>query len=328
MIFESTEIFSEDKTHPHCHAPVIQELPNGELMALWYAGKSEANVTVGLKASWKPLSGGQWSIPQLVHKTPNLADGNAIIVWYNNELYLFYDVIYSGLFPWCQTRLFLKKSRDYGRTWSESIPILHDQPKGLVVRNKALVIGNRIIIPVGNEHVWHTWSNCIITENGENYQLSQDIRIPKGRNEQPTIVLLQDKSILAYLRTHSYIYQAKSQDLGETWNPPVATSLPCPGSALDMTNTSQGEIILAWNNSPRMGQGFAVNRRALHVGYSPDEGKTWAIIREIVRDDQTGHFAYPTIIQGSDGLFHLIYNDRRRKMIYVKFDLDWLKNAK
>ena len=56
MMFEKTSIFEFDRSHPECHCSVIQELSNGELMSVWYAGKKEAHKSVGLKASWKKLN--------------------------------------------------------------------------------------------------------------------------------------------------------------------------------------------------------------------------------------------------------------------------------
>jgi len=96
MLFERTFIFDADATHPSCHCSVVSELPNGELMAVWYAGKGEAHKSVAIKASWKPIAGGNWSAPVVIHKTPGRADGNAVITWYGGELYLFF-VLFTGL---------------------------------------------------------------------------------------------------------------------------------------------------------------------------------------------------------------------------------------
>ncbi len=324
MLFDQTFIFDRDVTHPSCHASVIQELPNKELMAVWYAGKAEAHKTVGLKASWKSLAGGTWSPPLLIHKTPGKADGNAVITWYQDALYLFFDTIYGFAFPWFNTIVFCKKSTDNGRTWSDPVQILPAAPKGITVRNKPLLLGHRLLIPVGNEHLRRCWSNVIITEDGTNFHLSQPILLPKGRSEQPTLIQLGDGSLLAYLRTNqNYVYCARSDDAGETWS--VAEKLPLmnPNSALDMVRTSNGELVLVWNDNPRV-RGMAASRECLNVGYSPDEGKTWPIIKELERVGPGSSVSYPSIIQGSDGLFHVTYSFHRNNIRYIKFDREWL----
>ena len=81
-----------------------------------------------------------------------------------------------------------------------------------------------------------------------------------------------------------------------------------------MVRTPQGELVLIWNNNPKESVNGMKCRKALHVGYSPDEGKTWPIIKEIERNDEDGRFAYPSIILGSDNLFHVTYTNRRKNI--------------
>jgi alpha-L-fucosidase len=301
---------------------VIQELPNGELMAVWYAGKAEAHKTVGLKASWKPINGGEWSVPQLIHKTPGIPDGNEVIIWYKGQLHMFFNTIHFPMFPWSNTKLNHMVSDDYGRTWSTPKLLLGDP--GFTTRNKPIIIGDRLIIPLGRERIIKEWSVFLITEDGINFHLSQPIYLPKGQNIQPTVVRLGNGNLLAYLRTSTnYVYQTFSTDLGETWSPPEKLDLQNPNSALDMVRTKKGELILIWNNNARSG-GMMTSRKCLHVGYSADEGKHWRIIKELERDDVNGQFAYPAIIEGSDNLFHITYTRYRKNIGYIKFDIDWL----
>jgi predicted neuraminidase len=327
MIYEKNDIFSYDPDHPSCHCSVIQELPNGELMAVWYAGKAEAHKSVGLKASWKPLNGTFWTAPTLIHKTPKKADGNEVIIYYRNQLHLYFNTIHGHLFPWTKVVLKKKVSDDYGRTWSESQTLLGDDQKGFTVRTKPLVIGERLIIPTGQESLKMSTAQMYITEDGQTYHLgAEKIRLPEGKCHQPAITQLKDGSLLAYLRTDKgFIYQTLSSDLGETWTIPTKTDFYNPNSALDFVRTEKGEIILVWNNNAKQG-GMMKSRKVLHIAYSPDEGKTWPIIKEVERDDNDGRFAYPAIILGSDGLCHLTYTNRRKTIRYVKFDLEWLKN--
>ncbi len=322
MLFERETIFEFDPDHPHCHCPVIQELPNGELMVVYYAGKNEAHPSVGLMASWKQLKGGAWTKPVLIHKTPKLPDGNAVLAWYKDELHMFYDVVHFPLFPWFNTKLYLKTSTDFGRTWSEARLVVGR--RGFTVRTKPLVLGDRLLVPGGNEHLLKGVSNVMITDDGATFHMSKDIALPKGRNEQPAITRLADGSLLAYLRTDTgHVCRSTSNDLGETWTLGEELSFNNPNSAIDLVRTAKGEIVLVWNNNPRVGN-MAQNRRCLNIAYSPDEGRTWPVVKEIERDAD-GSFSYPAIIIGSDGLFHLVYNSRRRNIRYCRFDVDWVK---
>jgi predicted neuraminidase len=321
MTFEKQTIFEFDSSHPSCHCSVIQELPNNQLMAVWYAGKSEAHKSVGLKASWKNLNENEWSAPKIIHKTPNKADGNEVIVYYKDKLHLFFNTIHGMFFPWTKVILKHKISEDFGQTWSEPKIIL--ETKGYTVRTKPLVIGDRLIIPTGRETIRDSWSQMYITENGIDFHLSSEIHLPEGHNHQPAIARLKNGDLLAFLRTNQRrIYKTKSKDLGETWDIPVAMEFFNPNSALDIVKSKSGALILIWNNIPKKsGMGA---RKAIHLAYSTDEGKTLPIIKEIERDDVDGRFAYPAIIQGSDNLFHLTYTNRRKNISYVKFDEEWI----
>ncbi|MHA1999870.1 MAG: exo-alpha-sialidase [Promethearchaeota archaeon] len=327
MIFESMDVFNRDETHPSCHCSVIQELPGGELMAVWYAGKAEAHKTVGLKASWKELNSNSWSEPVLIHKTPGKPDGNAVITYFQDKLYMYYNVITRPIFPWESVILLKKVSKDLGRTWSEPETILGKDNKGYTVRTKPIIHDDRLLIPTGKETLREQTGQVLFTSDGESYELSKGrMELPKGGCHQPAITELPSGNLLAFLRTNQdLIYRTESNDGGESWSQAEQTPLKNPNSALDFVLTKEGELILAWNNASKKAGGMARSRRALHVGYSPDEGRTWPIIKEIERDDENGRFAYPAIIRGSDDLFHLTYTNRRKTIRYTKFDLEWLK---
>lgn len=327
MLFEREDIFERDEAHPSCHCSVIIELPGGELMSAWYAGKSEAHVSVGIKASWKESKDatGGWSAPVLIHKTPGRPDGNAVLAWYRDELHLYYNVVWSRAFPWQNVILRRKVSADRGHSWSGERTIIDKDDRGYTVRTKPLVVGERLIIPTGKERLVTQTGQVLYTEDGEDYRLGKGtMALEKGGCHQPAITVLGSGELLAYLRTSQrHIYQCTSGDLGDTWTVPEKTPLYCPNSALDFVRTPAGELVLAWNNVDA--KGGMKNRKTLHVGYSPDEGKTWPVIKEIERDDADGRFAYPALIAGSDGLFHLTYTNRRRTIRHAVFDLDWLK---
>lgn len=327
MIFERTAIFEKDPTHPSCHCSVIQELPNKQLMAVWYAGKSEAHKTVGLKASWKEIDGDSWSKPELIWKTPKKADGNAVIIFYQGKLHMYFNTIHGLLFPW--TKVILQKivSEDFGHTWSEPKVLMGESQKGYTVRTKPIIVGDRLIIPSGKETIRLETAQMLITDDGKSYHLSKDlIQLPSGSCHQPAITQLANGDLLAYLRTkEGFIFESRSLDLGETWTTPEKMSFQNPNSALDFVRTDRGELILVWNNTVKKG-GTMASRKTLNIAYSTDEGQSWGPIKEIERNDQDGRFSYPAIIHGSDDLFHLTYSNRRKNITYVKFDREWLQS--
>lgn len=340
MTFSRVDIHQPDPARPHCHCPVIIELPSRELVASWYAGKAEAHVSVAIVAARKSIDAppDAWSPVTVVHETPGKPDGNAVLATFNDRLYLFHDVIAFPLFPWTNAVLHCKTSTDGGVSWTPAGGCL-SQPvvpsRGITVRTKPLVLGAarstgrpRMLVPVGSEHLRGSWSHAIITDDGETFRLSGRIVVPGARNEQPALCRLGDGTILAFLRTTAgRVYTSTSHDDGETWSTAEPTRFANPNSALDVARTADGELVLVLNDNPAGRGGTMKSRRCLSVAYSPDEGKTWPIIKEIERDDVDGSFAYPAIITGFDGCFHLVYNNRRRTTRYCRFDLAWLLGA-
>ena len=329
MIFEKQSIFEFDPEHPHCHCSVIQELSNGELMAVWYAGKAEAHKSVGLKASWKKIKepDSKWSPPKLIYKTPSRPDGNEIIIEHEGKIHMIFNTIFGQLFPWTKTHLFYTYSEDFGRSWKQPIQI--SDKKGYTVRTKPLKIirqnqSSLFIIPMGFERITKCSSRMLITEDFKSFQFSEEIWLEKWMNIQPAITQLPNGKIMAFLRTDmNHIYRTYSDDLGHSWSKPEKLQLYNPNSALDFVLTTDKKLVLVWNNNPRKGQ-IMQSRKCLNIGLSEDFGDTWKIIKEIEKDPVDGRFEYPAIIYGSDSLFHLTYTNRRKNIRYVKFDLEWL----
>lgn len=59
-------------------------------------------------------------------------------------------------------------------------------------------------------------------------------------------------------------------------------------------------------------------RSPLVLGVSLDEGKSWK--EKIILEDQPGEFSYPAIIQGNDGLIHVVYTFQRTGIKYARVD--------
>lgn len=328
-MFEKTSIFEFDRSHPECHCSVIQELSNGELMSVWYAGKKEAHKSVGLKASWKKLNdpSSKWSEPMLIHKTPNRPDGNEVIIEHDGKIHMVFNTIFGSTFPWTKTHLFHCYSKDFGRTWSEPVQISTE--KGYTVRTKPLKVmkdGKPLfIIPMGFERITKCSSRMLITEDFKNFRYSNEIWLDKGINIQPAITQLPDGRILAYLRTDTgYLYKTYSNDLGLSWSKPERLEFNNPDSALDFVLTPDNKFVLVWNNNPKKGHVMSP-RKSLSVALSEDFGSTWKVIKPIEEDVNAGRFEYPAIIYGSDKNFHLTYTYLRKNIRYVKFDMKWLE---
>jgi predicted neuraminidase len=91
-------------------------------------------------------------------------------------------------------------------------------------------------------------------------------------------------------------------DDGETWSPATDTSLPNPGSSLEMLVVQDGRWMLVYNDLEQ-------DRRRLVLAASSDEGATWKTVQVLDHDPQGRHsFSYPSMIQSRDGSLHITYS--------------------
>ena len=230
---------------PSSHAAAVCELMDGDLLAAWYAGQREGDpdsVIMGARFSQEKKL---WEPPQVWVDVHGHAAGNPRLFTGPDELVWLLAPINYG--AWCQggTELYLKRSADGGRSWTDLERFI--RKKGVLGKNKPVSIGKGIwIIPAEYERSWE--AVMIRSEdNGEHWDL---VPVPAGgeRLHQPAIVQLSDGSLLAYLRTwEGYIYQTRSEDSGQTWSRVGRTNLPNNNSGIDMIRLRSGKLLLVYN---------------------------------------------------------------------------------
>ncbi|MBC7099321.1 exo-alpha-sialidase [Candidatus Bipolaricaulota bacterium] len=316
--------------YPHCHAPSICELTSGELLLAFYAGEYEgAPDQVILGARFAPGRG--WSGPAVwVHVAGRATVNPRVFLGPDGAVWLIAPVNYSE--RWCSggTYLFLKRSYDGGRTWTD-LELLIER-KGLLGKNKPLVEGKFILLPVEWEE---TWSATFLRsqDGGRTWEICGDLGRAAGAHLiQPTVVRLPDGRILAYMRSQEgRIFASYSADGGRTWSRPEPTPLPNPNSGIDMARLRSGALVLVYNPTEpvprahklhpawprRMPVGFDVwgPRTPLVAALSRDGGRTWPW--RVVLEDGEGEYSYPAVIQAADGTIHVVYTYRREAIKHV-----------
>jgi predicted neuraminidase len=134
---------------------------------------------------------------------------------------------------------------------------------------------------------------------------------------QPTILVHQDGTLQALCRTkEQVVVSTKSNDLGLTWSPLEATSLPNPNAGFDSVTLTDGRHLLVYNHTTR--QSTPRGRAMLNVAISED-GENWQAA--LVLENEAGaEFSYPAVIQTDDGLVHITYTWKRKKVRHVVVD--------
>lgn len=283
------------------------------------------------------------------------------------DLWLLFAVNYG---VWCHggSRLFLKRSFDEGKSWSD-MSIFWDQ-WGLLGKNKPLHLKSKPavwLIPVE----WEDDYLCTFFRSddyGRTWHLTNSIGSEKGiRVDQPTVVELDDGSLLAYMRSwEGYIYESRSSDAGLTWSEPEPTALVNNNSGIDMVRLRSGAILLAHNPTALGRQGTHIVDQALkevpELQVSPsDFAKDKKHYREMDSrieslfptwgprtplrlsvseddgatwhtlldlEDSEGEFSYPALIETSQGEIAITYTYNRTYIKHVVLDQSALVQSK
>ncbi len=147
---------------------------------------------------------------------------------------------------------------------------------------------------------------------------------------QPTFALRQNGDIVAFLRDSGEspmrVQISTSTDNGESWSPSTDTRIPNPDSSLEALVLDSGAWLLILNDT-------SIGRMRLSAWLSEDEGKTWTWKRQVEPSETLGSsFAYPSVIQSSDGNIHISYSYRSKEKTasirHCTLNEAWIKSGK
>jgi hypothetical protein len=214
-------------------------------------------------------------------------------------------------------RLFLRRSSDEGRTWSEPIETITDEVGYYVMNNDRVVIlpGGRILLPVAlhkgthGRFVSRGRAMCYLSDDGgRTWRRSRsvlDLKDHPGNGtglQEPGVIPLRDGRLMMFCRTDMGVqYVSWSWDRGDTWSPVVASGIHSPRSPASIERIPwTGDLLMVWNDNPRDQQ-----RTPLTTAVSRDDGKTWEH-RRILESDPGGTYCY-TAMTFADGRVVLAY---------------------
>jgi predicted neuraminidase len=298
---------------PSAHASTIEDA-NGVLVAAWFGGSSEGAADVGIWLARK--IGGKWTAPVEV-ANGSQADGRRLPCWNpvlfkpkTGPLNLYYKVGPSPREWWGEVRT----SGDGGNTWSNarklSVGILGP------IKNKPVQLASGAIVSASSTESADTppkWRVHFERSNdrGATWTSSAPPDSPDINAIQPTILLHAEGRLQALVRTQSArIFETWSADGGATWSALASTELPNPNSGIDGVTLRDGRQLLVFNRSE-------TERTPLNVAVSVD-GSTWRDL--LVLEKDPGEYSYPSVIQTRDGLVHVTYTWKRRRIKHVVID--------
>lgn len=310
------EFLYDDAPFPSCHASTIAQTSEG-LVAAWFGGTAEKDPDVGIWVSRKV--DGAWSEPVEVangvqHEDLRYPTWNPVLFQSPGKgpLMLFYKCGPDPRQWWGM----LTTSRDAGQTWSVPFRL----PEGIdgPVKNKPVLLPNGTLL-CGSSTEHDGWRlHFEITPDSLHWKRIGPINDASKYNAiQPTILVHKDGTLQALSRTReNVIVSTRSSDMGQTWSPLEATSLPNPNAGFDGVTLNDGRHLLIYNHTTR--QSDPRGRSMINLATS-DDGDNWqaALTLEL---EPGAEFSYPAIIQTDDGLVHMTYTWKRKKIKHVVVD--------
>lgn len=285
------------------HASTILALPDGDLMAAWFAGRREGSPDVEICSA--RLRSGMWSEPMAMTAT-DLACWNPVLSLWGDHVRLWYKV---GRSPrhWAG---FYMDANDSG-WWGDPVAL----PDGVVgpMRGKPLHLGGASwLVPTSDETtgdlnkygepshpIWESWFERT-EDNGATWTRHGPIGM---RTIQPVIWQNAHGHIVALMRSRTRsIVRAESRDEGVTWSEPKRTAMPNPNSAIDVVRIGGDLLALAFNPDRH-------SRHRLAVAVSEDEGDSWGPSFPV------GEGNYPSLTVDDAGLVHLTCTTTNRHEI-------------
>lgn len=317
------EFIYDKAPYPSCHAVTIVEATNGDLVSSWFGGSHERHPDVCIYVAIKPKGSDKWGEPIKVADGV-MKDGTRFPTW-NPVLYqipggnlmLFYKIGPKPSEWWGVYRT----SSDGGKTWSDKIDMPSKDFLGPIKNKPVLLSNGTLLLPSSTEgNGWHLRMESS-PDFGKTWVLGDTISRGKQKINaiQPSILFHKDGSIQAIGRTKNRaIFSTFSKDNGKTWSDVELIGLPNNNSGTDAVTLKNGKHLLVYNHVLPPGKEAKGPRTPLNLSIS-DDGINWKATL-VLEDSKISQYSYPSIIQSSDGMVHIVYTWRRQKLKYVKID--------
>lgn len=328
------------------HAASVVPIAEG-IMAVWYSGTYEGSRDAEIISA--RFDGKNWQGKNVIANSDSLEDeiglhvksvANPVIFRHQNgELWLAFAA--SRLSGWATCEILLKRSQDNGNTWSPATRLYASPFANISHLSKSPPVhmtGGLIGLPIYHEFLAKYPVFLVIDAAG---RVVDKRRMGEGGyvGFQPTIVTKSERSAVAFFRrlrdNAPSVMMTKTDDAGQTWSSAVATNLPNPGGAVSAVRFEKNQILLAFNDDPKL-------ENNITLAVSDFDGMSWRRIG-IVADEASEKsekykLTYPYILETQPGLFDLVFtkspkrrynqpnlkNEVERAIRHVRLNNEWI----
>lgn len=293
----------------HNHVPSLTELPNGDLLAVWYTTQREPARELHYVASRLRHGAAEWEPASESFFSPPDRNAHAGIVWWDGADTIWHFNGLSVGATWGSLALVARTSRDNGVTWTKPhfVNAEHGSRRMLIAsvvhtRSGAIVLSTDVpgrAKPAGDggSAVW------VSTDGGKTFNdpgaSRPDPEFAPGKSgawiagiHAPIAATADGEGIVAFGRRDrnpAHLLRSVSYDLGKNWAYSLS-SLDALGSGQRPTllRLQDGSLFLA-TFTPGMELTDAAGKvrkvKGLYAALSLDDGVTWPY-RRLVTDDQ------------------------------------------
>jgi predicted neuraminidase len=316
--------------HAKSHSATLAELPDGTLVAAWYAGSGEGAADVAIYLSRRGVDG-SWSEPVAVMTRERVqADLRRNVISLGNPLLLPDDSGRLGLLfvsiaagRWSGSSMNLAWSEDGGLTWGAARKLTMNPLANLsaLPRNPpARLVGGGWAVPVYEEFLGKFPETLWLQPRGKDYSAAVS-RVEGGVYvlQSALVPLAVDRAVSFFrdFRPARWMSASWSDDAGRIWTKPAVTGLPNRDSGLCAIRLPDGAMLSAFNDlSPG-------KRENLRLALSEDEGRTWRTIATL-EEEAGSEFSYPYLIRTSDGTIRMVYSARQTQILFAEFNEAWV----
>ena len=191
-------------------------------------------------------------------------------------------------------QLFMRRSGDEARTWSDPLMVTDGTGYYVVNNNRIVQLSSgRLIAPAAwNPGTWRQTGaprvsvalTCLSDDDGRSWRAGQSqLELAGSGCQEPGVVELADGRLLMIIRNSLWtIHTSCSEDGGVTWTAPESMGIGAPVAPSTITRIpSTGDLLLIWNDCFRDGPDAEAVRRPLTSAISRDGGETWEHRRDL-----------------------------------------------
>jgi predicted neuraminidase len=312
------------------HSPSISELPNGGLGVVWYAGSREGGRDVAIcfseadggEMEWspaRPIMNVEVAVHQLQRKIRKV--GNPVLFGDGaGRVHLAYVSVALG--GWSTGSLNITSSHDSGTTWEKSrrltlSPFVNISE--LVRCPPVYTESGDVILPIYHEFLGK-FPQLLWLRTSDQQLAWSKTRMDWGRRFlQPVVVPISPRDALAYYRhgrNRAPLMVTETRDGGLSWSASETVDLPNNDASIAALRLVDGRVLLAFSDDVK-------GRSNMTLAVSSDGRQDWQ--RLVTLDhDPNARFAYPYMVRAQDGMIHLVYSWKMKRIRHVAFNEPWL----